>query len=112
MPRPEETFQAITFISRDDVDVQVGDALADAVIDGDEGSFGFEGALDGGFQFLHGLKQRAHLGGRQIRQGGDVCRRDQQNMAGEERTVIEERDGMVAAPDDLGWNFARSNVAK
>ena len=94
-PRPEEAFQSVSFASRHDMDVEVGDALADAVIDRDECPFRSEGPFDGGLQLLNGLKQRADLSGRQVRQCGNVPGRYQQNMAGEERPAIEESDRIL-----------------
>lgn len=43
------------------MDVEVRDTLADAIVDRDERPFGIECPLDGGLQFLDGLKKRTHL---------------------------------------------------
>jgi hypothetical protein len=46
------------------VDVKVGHALADPVVDGDEGSSGAEAVLHDPGQALHALEERAQLVGR------------------------------------------------
>jgi len=94
------------------MDVEVRDALADAVVDRYESTFGIEGPFDGGLQLLNGLKQRAYLLGRQVRQSGNVRGGYQQNVAGEERAAVKEGYCIVAAPDDFGREFAGGDVAK
>jgi hypothetical protein len=37
---PKETFEAILAVARHEVDMDVGDTLTDAVVDGDKGSVG------------------------------------------------------------------------
>ena len=37
---PKETFEAILAVARHEVDMDVGDALADVIVDGDERSIG------------------------------------------------------------------------
>jgi hypothetical protein len=43
---PEEAFEAVFAVARHDMDVQMGDALADAVVDGDEGTMSLQAMLD------------------------------------------------------------------
>ena len=82
-PRPEKAFQSVTLAARHDVDMQVGHALAHIIVDRDERAIGVERSFDSPLQTLRNLKQRPHLGRRQIRQRSDVLRGNQQNMAGE-----------------------------
>ena len=49
---PEKAAQSIFLAARDDVDVQMRDALADLVVYGNEGSLGFHALLDGGGKVL------------------------------------------------------------
>jgi hypothetical protein len=105
VPRPEKALQSIPFPPWNDVDVQMGDTLAHPVVDCDECPFGLERLLNGGFQFLDGLKQRTNLLRRQISQCGDVSGRYQKDVAREKRSVIEKRHRVLAAPHNLGGNF-------
>ena len=54
---PEESSEAIFSVTRHQVNVEMGDALADSVVNPHKGAFGMEALLDGLFEQLHGLKQ-------------------------------------------------------
>src|SRR4051812_15905664 len=53
-PRPEESAESVLGPAGDDVNVQMGNALADTVVNGDEGSLGVEGDFDGAAEVLRG----------------------------------------------------------
>ena len=53
MARPEEAFEAIFAPAWNDMDMHMGDALTDAVVDGDEGAMSLQAALDRACQELH-----------------------------------------------------------
>jgi hypothetical protein len=40
LARPEEPFEAVFAAAWHDMDMQMGDTLADAIVDGDEGAMG------------------------------------------------------------------------
>lgn len=91
--RPEEAAETVAFRARNDVDVEVGDALADLVVERHEGSLGSEGRL-------HGEGEESGVteedGGEFVGEFGeipDVAVRNEKNMAGEEGAVIEEGKG-------------------
>ena len=69
---PEKAFQTIPFTPGHDVGMQMRNALADAVINRDEGAFSVESLFDGPLEPLHGLKERADFSSRQIVQRDNV----------------------------------------
>lgn len=82
LPRPEESFQAIAFRSGNHMDVKMGDALANAVVDGNESSLRIQ-------PFLHRNCQQSCVTGkkreslwRDIDQAFEMLTRDQQTVAG------------------------------
>jgi hypothetical protein len=95
-----------------DMYVQVGDALADAIIDGDKRTLRAQRLLDGAFEFLHDLKERANLRDGQIRQRFNMLRGNQQHVSEEQRTMVEEGHGGFISPDDFRRDFARHDVAE
>src|SRR5690242_5047329 len=88
LPRPEEAFQSVAFAARHDMDVQVRNALAYMVIDGDESALCAQRLLDRAFKILDSLKERSELRLGQIGQRDDVPAGDQQNVSGEQRPVV------------------------
>jgi hypothetical protein len=90
MPGPEEAFEPVALAPRHNVDVKVKYALAHDVVDRDEGPLGVERPFDGTLKPLRDLKERSDFGRREIGKRHYMPHRDQQNVAGEERPVIEE----------------------
>jgi hypothetical protein len=66
---PKEAPQSILSSPGDDVDVKVGDALADAVVDGDEGAFRPQPALNRLCEQLNVSEEGWYKAGREIPQG-------------------------------------------
>jgi hypothetical protein len=110
--RPEETLESILAPARDDVYVEMGDALADAVVYGDQGAFGAERFLDGAAERLGALEERRDVGGREVGERFDVAARDEQDVAGEKGPVIEEGEGSVVLVDDGRGNGAGRDLAE
>ena len=86
---PEEAAQAVLVAARYDVDVQVGYALADSVVHGDEAAVRFEPRLDCTRDQLRIGEKRAHEGLGYVEQRLVVLPRDQQAVTGEERAAVE-----------------------
>ena len=97
-PRPEEAAQPVALGPRHDVDVEVGDALADDVVVGDERALGAQRHRHGRGQQLDALEERPDVG--ELGQRHDVLGRHDQHVAGEQRRAVEEGDGDVVAVDD------------
>ena len=68
LARPEEAAQAVLFAARHNVHMQMRNALADAIVDGDERSLGLHRLLDGAREQLHVGEERPHQLRRQIGQ--------------------------------------------
>src|SRR5580704_14160508 len=92
LARPEEAAQSVLFAARDNVHMQMRNALADLIIDGYERSLGFDGLFDGVRQKLYVGEEWPEQLGRQIRQRCIVRLGDQHRVANEERLVIQERN--------------------
>ena len=97
--RPEESPQAVLFAAGHDVDMQMGDALADFVVDRDERSLGTQA-------LFHGSSEEAGLGKKRLQDvGGEVCKGlvmrsgDEQAMSGEEGPVVEKGKAQFRLPD-------------
>jgi len=87
---PKESLESVLAAARHDMHVKVRDALADAIVDGDETAVGLK-------RGLHRLGQEAGSGekgrntiGRQIGEGFKVGPWDKQRVAGKERPGVEE----------------------
>ena len=109
---PEEAPQAVLALARDDVDVKVGNTLADDVVHGDEGAFCFHYLLYFSGEHLSVGEKRADQGGGEIRQSGVMRLWNQQNVAREKRADIEERHGDFVFENNFGFHFARDDLAE
>src|SRR5580698_1291837 len=89
---PEEATQPVLFAAWHDVHMQMRNALADAIVDGDERSFGRHSVLDGASEQLDVCKERSEQLFWQVGQGLNVRLGNQYGVAGEERLIIQERD--------------------
>lgn len=92
LARPEETTETIFPAPRHDVHVEMRHALADAVVDGHEGTVGCKRGLDSTSQELGGGKERLYERGGEIRKGFDVVFRNEQGMARKDGPMVEEGD--------------------
>lgn len=93
LTRPKEAFQPIFLAPGDNVDVKMGNALADTVVDCDEGAFGPKSLFDGTRQQLDVRKQRRDESGRKIGEGGDVFFRNEQAVSWKNRAMVQEGHG-------------------
>ncbi len=109
---PEEATQAVVAFARDDVDVKVGDALADDVVDGDKAAVRFHYFLHFSGEHLRVGEKWADQGGGEIRQSGVVHFRNQQDVAGKKWADVEEGHGNFVFENNFGFEFARNNFAK
>jgi hypothetical protein len=67
--------------------------LANAIVHGNERTLGFKGTLHRPPQKLRVLKERANKLSRQVRQSFEMFFRNQQAMAGKQRTMVEKGHG-------------------
>ena len=109
---PEEAAQAVLAFAWDDVDVEVRDALADDVVDGDEGAVCLHCCLHFAGEHLSVGEKRADQGGGEIGQSGVMRFRNQQDVAGEKRADVEEGDGDFVFENNFGFHFARNDFAE
>jgi len=75
--------------------MQVGNALADAVIHGYKRTLGAQSGFQGAAQNLHICQKLAVSVSWEFRERFDVISGYEQDVAGEQRTVIEERERSV-----------------
>lgn len=101
--RPEEAAQTIATAPGQDVDVQVGHALADVVVDRDERAVGLHRHPYGAAEAAGGIEQRADEIDREVVEGSDVAAGYQQGVAGEHGVPIEEGERLRFIEDDVGW---------
>src|SRR5260370_39033437 len=87
---PEEAFQAIAFFAGDYVDVKMGDALADAVVGGDQGSLRLHSSLDGGGEHFYGGEKRRKQGIGQIVNGLQMGLGDNEAVSWGQGAMVEE----------------------
>ena len=107
---PEEPAQAVALRARHDVHVEVGDALADDVVVGDERSLRPERSGHHRGHALHALEERPDVD--ELGQRHDVVGRHHEDVAGEQRRAIEEGDGDLVAVHDLGRRRAGDDGAE
>ncbi len=109
---PEEAAEAVLAFAGDDVDMKMGHALADDVVDSDEAAFCFHYLLHFSGEHLNVSEKRADHGGGEIRQSGVVRLRNQQDVAGEKRANVEESQGDFVFENNFGFHFARNDFAE
>jgi hypothetical protein len=94
------------------VNVQVGDRLADDVVDRYERPLSSQGIDQCTSDLLRGRQQRLHQALRQVQQRVDVLQRSDEDMALEDRSVIKERDHLVSTQDDRSLDIAAADLAE
>jgi len=109
---PEEAFQTVFGPARNDVNMQVRHALADAIVDGDERPRGVQTLLHGGAEQLRAPKQRRNEFRGKIRQRFNVPPRDQQAVAWKERAVIEKGQRLLIFKHDIRLRRSGSDLAE
>ena len=91
--------------------VQMGDRLADHVVDRDEGALGAQRGAEGRGHPLRRAEHRHHQLGRQVQQVVDVADRGDQHVALEHRPVVQERDHVVVPDDHRRVQLAGDDLA-
>jgi predicted alpha/beta hydrolase len=99
-------------MARDRVHVKVSDALADAVVDTDEHPVGFQAGFDRPSDPLRGAKQRRKKVLRQIHQRNDVLSRNDQDMALEHGSAIEEGENLGFVKHAVGRPLAGDDLTE
>jgi hypothetical protein len=110
--RPEETFESITFAARDNVHVEMRNALADAIVGADEGSLGVHGLLDSSGEHLHIGKNRVEERFGQVGEGFEMSLRNEKTVTGKEWAMIQKREGVFVLEDTSTFDFAEENSAE
>ena len=90
----------------------MGDALAHAIVRRDERTISAEAVLHGRRDPLHPLEQRPEQIDWEVEQRLDVISRDHEDVAREDRSLIEERDGDVVVEHDMSRLGARDDGAE
>src|SRR4029077_16285265 len=108
-PRRE---QSVAFVSWHDVNVKVGDALADPCVGRDERAFGPKSLLNRDRRLPHGAEDGREEVVWQIVERVDVPYRHDEHVSRHERGAIEEGDHVLIAKDDLCGELALSDLAE
>jgi hypothetical protein len=94
------------------VHVQVRDALADDVVHGGEDARRRHRRLHRAGEVLRALGERAEHGARRVHERHDVLARHEQDMPGEQRPDVEERDEVVVLEHHVGGQLAGDDPAE
>jgi hypothetical protein len=94
------------------MDVEMGHALADMVVDGNKGPFGRHADFHGMRNELDVREQGADQIGRKIDQGLVMLLWDQQTVPGEERPVVQKSQGQVVLKDNRRLQLSPDDPAK
>lgn len=92
--------------------VEVRDALADAIVDGDEASFRFHATLDGSSEQLNVRKQRLDQRSGQIAQSFEMAFGNQERMPGEYGTMIQKCERVFIFEDFVCLRIAAHDFAE
>ena len=112
LARPEETAQAVPFAAGDDVHVQMGHALAHAVVDGDERAFRSHAALDSVSQLLRVSEERREQIRREVLQRLKVPLGYEQRVARKERAMVQESERQAVFKNNVARRMARDELTK
>lgn len=92
--------------------VEMGHALADAIIHRHESSVRFHGNFNRARQELHVFEVRLNLLERQVSQSFTVFLGNYQAMAGKNRAMVEKCDRVLVFKHNPGDEFARDDFAE
>jgi hypothetical protein len=95
MARPKKTFQTVFSAPGNDMNMQVGDALADAIINGYKRAMGFQALFDRLRQKLRILEERFQQLFREIGQRLVMFPRNQQTVAGKDWAIVQKGDRKI-----------------
>ena len=91
---PEEALQTVALSAWHDVNMKMGDALADAVVGGDKRAFRLHGQLDGGREHFYILEKWRDERLRKILDRFKVIPGDNEAVAGKQGAMVQEGDGV------------------
>jgi len=111
-PRPEKAFQAVTLAPGNDVHVEMGHALAHAIVDGHKGALRLHPLHNGLREKPDIGKQRADKGVRQIEERLEVALCDKERVAGKQRTMIQKGQRSLVLEDFEARHDAADDVAE
>ena len=109
---PEEAFHAVFSAPRNDMDVQMRDALADFVVDRDKGTLGAETGFNGPGDQLRVREQRLQHRRWDIHQSFDMLPRAYETMAGEQGSAVQEHNTVLVFVYFLGSYLTADNFAE
>ena len=92
--------------------VQMGHALADAIVHRHKRPLRFHSAFDGPGEPLGIREERPNQRARKIRERLDMLARNQQTMPRKQRPAIQKRNRDPILKNDVRGNRARDNLAK
>jgi len=92
--------------------MEMGDALADAVVHGHERALRRHCVFDRSSEELNLSKERAHQVGRKVRESRYMTPRQHQAMTWKERPVVEEGERDLALVNDRSRHFAEDHPAE
>jgi hypothetical protein len=109
---PKEAFQPIFFASGYYVDVKMGDALTDTVVDGDEGAFCPKSLFDGTRQQLCVPEQWREELCWQVTECGEVLFGNEQTMPWKNWTMVQKREGDLILKHRVAGHFSANDTAE
>ena len=109
---PKEAFQAVSLAARNDVNMEMRDALADPIVDGHEGALGVHALDDGAGKKLDIQKERADQLIGQVRKRLEVALYDEEAMAGEKRPMIQKCERDIVFKNFVAGNAAADDIAE
>jgi len=112
IPGPEEAPEAVLETSGHDVHVEVGHALTDGVVHGDEGPVSIHGLPDCGLHPLHGVEERMKGIDGEIGQTPVVGPRHHEDMTREQWPTVEEGDDICFVEHHVRGPASRGDVAE
>src|SRR5207244_1601240 len=112
LARPEEPAETVLAPPGHHVGVEVGHALADGVVDGDEGAMGLERLLHGAGDPLHPLEVGTDLVVGEVEKRHDMAPGHDQHVAWEHRTLVEEGHRHLVVEHDVRRLLAGDDAAE
>jgi len=112
LARPKKAFQSILLSSGYYVDVEMGDALTDAVVDGDKCSLCPKSLFESTRQQLCVPKQWRKESCWQVIERGEVLFRNEQAMSWKNRTIVQKRQRDLVLKHCGAGHFTANDTAE
>jgi hypothetical protein len=109
---PKEAFQPILLTARDNVNMQMRDALAHPVINCNEGALGQESLFDSTHQQLGVREYCPNEFGWQVVQGAEVLFGHKQAVSWKDRAIVQEGQGEIVFKHAITGYFSANDVAE